>query len=433
MVTMPNLPKISLSRNQIIVICAAVALIATIFILLKFFGSKAPPGVPVTLTVWGVDSPDAFKETLAGYKALRPNVTVNYTQVSATGYDNTVLRALASGKGPDIFVIGNHDVLNRGSLLSPAPATQISLANIQSAFPQAVIQDFVLGGNVYALPLYMDTLALVYNKQVFDQAGIATPPVTWQDVLDLVPRLRILDGSGQITRAAIAIGGSEKSVTHASDILNLIMLQNGVTMAADDGKPSFSRSAAAATALKFYLQFADAASPAYTWNDLAGKSLESFASQKAVMALAYQSELSEIKKQSPFLDFGVTAMPQISADFAVNYPSYRGLAVWVGSKSKSWAWDFILFASTNSSAQNGYLAMTGRTAALRSLIAAQQRDPKLSVFAKASLTARSWKMGDYDRIKTIFSNAIQDVQTGAKTSDAALKDAEAQAGQLVPK
>lgn len=430
---MPSIPKISLSRNQIIMISAAIILIVGVFVLLKFFGSKAPAGTPVTLTVWGIDPPAAFKDTLSGYKTLRQNVTVNYIQVPAAGYDEAVLKALATGKGPDVFVIGNHDILSRGSLLSPAPATQISLVNIQNAFPQAVIQDFVLGGNVYALPLYMDTLALIYNKQIFDQAGIAVPPATWQEVLDLVPRLRALDASGQIERAAIAIGGSEKSVTHASDILNLVMLQNGVNIAADNGKPNFASNSGSSLAFKFYLQFADAASPAYTWNDQMDNSLESFASQRTAMALAYRSDIAEIKKQSPFLDLGVAAAPQISADYAVNYPSYRGLAVWVGSKSKAWAWDFVLFASTNSAAQNSYLAATGRVAALRSLITTQQANPDLSVFARAALTARSWKMGDYDRMRTIFSNAIQNVQSGAKESDAALKDAEAQINQLLPK
>ena len=433
MPTMPNIPKISLSRNQIIMISGGLALIIIVFVLFRFFGGKATTGVPVSLTVWGMDSPEAFEDIAAGYKALRPNVTVNYIQVPAVGYDDAVLKALASGKGPDVFVIGNHDALSRINLLAPAPVAQVSLADIQSVFPQAVIQDFVFDGDIYALPLYMDTLALIYNKQIFDQAGIALPPVTWQDVLDLVPRLRILDASGQITRAAIAIGGSEKSVTHATDILNLIMLQNGVTMADDKGKPSFSGNTAGVTAFRFYLQFADAASPAYTWNDLAGESLESFASQKAVMALAYQRDLPELEKQSPFLDYGVAAAPQISADLAVNYPNYRGLAVWIGSKSSAWAWDFTIFASTNSSAQDSYLKATGKPAALRSLITPQQRDPDLTIFAGASLTARSWKMGDYDKIKTIFNNAIQNVQTGAKTSNAALKDAETQANQLIPK
>ena len=222
-------------------IAGALFLILTVFLLFKFFGSKKPAGVPVTLSVWGIDTPDAFKGMVSGYAALRPNVTVNYTQISAVGYDETILKALASGKGPDIFFVNNHDVMSHGDLLSAAPVAQVSLDNIQAAFPQAVIQDFVFGGRVYALPLYMDTLALLYNKEIFDQASVATPPKTWQEVLDLVPVLRTIDASGQITRAAIAIGGSERSVTHGTDILNLIMLQNGVVMSDDDGKPSFSK------------------------------------------------------------------------------------------------------------------------------------------------------------------------------------------------
>jgi multiple sugar transport system substrate-binding protein len=433
MASMPNLPKISLSRNQIIMVAGALVLIVTVFLLFRFFGSKKPPGEPVTLAVWGVDSPDAFKGVIAGYQTLRPNVTVNYTQVPAVGYDQAILKALASGKGPDIFYIGNHDLLRLGDLLVPAPAAQVSLPDIQSVFPQAVTQDFVYGGSIYALPLYMDTLALLYNKQMFDQASIATPPATWQDVLDIVPKLREVDANGQIARAGMAIGGSEKSIVHATDILNMVMLQNGVTLANDAGQPFFAGTGPSAAAFQFYLQFADSASPAYTWNDLAGRSLESFAAQKSAMALAYQSDLQGIEKQAPFLDYGVVAAPQVSVDRAVNYPSYHGLAVWVGSGAPAWAWDLILFASTNSSAQSSYLAATGRPAALRSLIAAQQRDPNLAVFAKASLTARSWKMGDYDKIKTIFSNAIQNVQTGAKTQAQALGDAETQAKQLVPR
>ena len=209
------------------------------------------------------------------------------------------------------------------------------------------------------------------------------------------------------------------------------MLQNGAVLANDEAKPSFGRTKEGVAAFRFYLQFADAASPAYTWNDLMGSSLEAFASQKTAMVLAYQRDLAEIEARAPFLDYGVAPVPQVSLDRAVNYPSYRGLAVWTGSKVQMWGWDFALFASTNSAAQGGYLAATGRPAALRSLITLQQKDPALAVFANAALTARSWKMGDYDKIKNIFSTAIQNVQTGAKTPDIALSDAETQASQLI--
>jgi len=428
---MPNLPKISLTRNQTIMVLGTIVLIVVVFITFKFFGSKNPTGPAVNLSVWGVDSVDAMDSIISGYETVRPNVTVTYKRVAADEYDEAVLTALATGKGPDVFLIGNHDLYSRGQLLAAATPAQVSLSGVQASFPQAVVQDFVYGDAAYALPLYMDTLTLLYNKQMFDQAGIATPPKTWQEVVDMVPRLRTTDEGGQITRAAIAIGGSDQSVDHAADILNLIMLQNGAVLANDEAKPSFGRTKEGVAAFRFYLQFADAASPAYTWNDLMGSSLEAFASQKTAMVLAYQRDLAEIEERAPFLDFGVAPAPQTSLDRAVNYPSYHGLAVWTGSRVQTWGWDFALFATTNSAAQGGYLAATGRPAALRSLITLQQKDPALAVFANAALTARSWKMGDYDKIKNIFSTAIQNVQTGAKTPDIALSDAETQASQLI--
>jgi sn-glycerol 3-phosphate transport system substrate-binding protein len=214
--------------------------------------------------------------------------------------------------------------------------------------------------------------------------------------------------------------------------LNLIMLQNSTVMADDKGMPSFASDNTGAAAFQFYLQFADPSSPAYTWSDVQGSSLENFAAQNAAMAFAYQSDLGEIRKLAPFLDFGVVGAPQISATQAVNYPSYQALAVWIGSGVQAWAWDFVIFAAGDPTAQTGYLAATGRPAALRALISEQQKDPAQAAFAKATLTARSWKVGDYDKIKEIFSTAIQNALTGAKTPAEALRNAEAQARQIVP-
>jgi multiple sugar transport system substrate-binding protein len=413
-------------------IAAGFAIVIIVVVLFMFAGSKDDGVAPVTISIWGVDSEDAMKPILSGYKIFRPNATLLYRQVPWSDYKETLLNALASGQGPDVFVIGNHDLLSRGQLLAPAPAAQISLADVQNNFPQAVLQDLTYEGSVFGLPLYMDTLSLVYNKQIFDQAGVALPPATWQDILDLIPRLRVQDQSGQVTRAALAIGGSERSVAYATDILNLIMLQNSTVMADDKGMPSFASDNTGAAAFQFYLQFADPSSPAYTWSDVQGSSLENFAAQNAAMAFAYQSDLGEIRKLAPFLDFGVVGAPQISATQAVNYPSYQALAVWIGSGVQAWAWDFVIFAAGDPTAQTGYLAATGRPAALRALISEQQKDPAQAAFAKATLTARSWKVGDYDKIKEIFSTAIQNVLTGAKTPAEALRNAEAQARQIVP-
>jgi ABC-type glycerol-3-phosphate transport system substrate-binding protein len=43
------------------------------------------------------------------------------------------------------------------------------------------------------MPLYVDTLVTLYNKNMFDAAGIAQVPRTWQEFEALIPQLRITD------------------------------------------------------------------------------------------------------------------------------------------------------------------------------------------------------------------------------------------------
>jgi len=417
---LPNLPKIALSRNQILIIAGAVLLILIVWLAFFFSASPTSTFVPVNLTVWGTDPREAFDAMLASYRALRPQVTVTYTQISAAKYDDTLLNALAAGKGPDVFMIGNHDVLKKLSLLAPADPSQMTPSLVDQLFPAAVGQDFSVKGKVYAMPLYMDVLSLVYNKESFDQAGIALPPTTWQDFNDDVRKLREVSPNGQIIKAATALGGSENSVRHATDILSLLMLQNGVQISDQNGQAVFAGSAGnAAASLRFYLQFADSGSPLYTWNEDQPDSLESFLQGKVAMAFAYGPDIANFKAKSPFLNFGVAPVPQVSQDHGVNYPSYQGLAVALRSASPGWAWDFVTSVTGNADRMRPYLVATGRGPALRSMLT-----------AASSLTARSWPIPDYAAVQDIFDDAITEVRRGAVSAETALSRAQDQINQL---
>ncbi len=324
------MPK--LTKQQIIIIGGVLVALALVFILI-FVGKKPSPGTTVNLSVWGTDSSNLFNEKIiTKYTALRPNVKIAYTEVPQANYDAAVVSALAAGNGPDVFLIGNHDLASKQALLSPVDPVQYPFANISQLFPDVVGDDFVSGGALYALPLYMDTMALLYNKDVFNQAGIPVPPVTWKDFQNDIPLLRSLGSSGQIVKAAAAIGGSEATVNHAVDLLHLLMLQNGAQMTL----PNFSKAtfaegsgghAPGLGAFQFYLQFANAASSAYTWNENQPQSLQSFGGGETAMLLDYHDAFVSLKKQNPFLNIGIAPMLQISSSSATNYASYEGLAV----------------------------------------------------------------------------------------------------------
>lgn len=80
--------------------------------------------------------------------------------------------------------------------------------------------------------------------------------------------------------------------------------------------------------------------------------------------------------------------------------------------------------TTNETAMAAYSAAANRPAALRTLLAKQVNSAELGIFAKQALTARSWAVPDYDKMRSIMSDAITKVLRGETAPETALKEAE---------
>lgn len=415
-------------------IVGGVVVLVIVILALVYFGMrpKTNTGPAITLTVWGTESSAALTSVLVGY----PYGKVSYVQMDPANYASQLLSALAAGRGPDIFEINDRDLPQWKSVVAPLPTSStFGLLALQQYFPDVVAQDFVSGGQIYGLPLSIDTLAMIYNKDLLNSANIAILPATWDDFDADVPRLCTINAQGQLTQAAAAIGGSLASVTNAPDLLSLLMLQNGTVMTNDGNTAATfaeqNSGTLGADAFDYYLQFANAASPYYTWNDGMGNDFDSFVAGKTAVIFAYQSDLVTIEAKAPFLNVGIAPMPQAKgASVAINYPSYNGFVV-ARAGQQAAAWNLILYLTTTPAVTAAYQTASGKAPALRTQIQADANDPALSVFAEQALTARSWYEADAAEINGIFDTAIKKVLNGAEDSTTALKEAEAAVTQLM--
>lgn len=423
-----------LSQKQAVILVGSIVVIivvvAVFFLSIRPHGSTAVTG---KLTVWGVEDKKSFIPVIASY----PYALVTYTQIDPANYDDQVLSALAAGTGPDVFEIGDHALARWQSTLAPMPATlsaQYGALWLANTFPDVVSEDFVSNGKIYGLPFSIDTLAMFYNKDLFNSAGIAAPPKTWDDFEADVLKLRNVSAQGELSQAGAAIGGSETSIPDAPDILQLLMLQNGTAMLNDNQTSAAFASGsggAGASAFNFYLQFANAASPYYTWNDSMGNAADVFAAGKTAIMFGYQSDLAAIEQKAPFLNVGVALMPQpAGASVAINYPSYEGF---VASKAgqTSLAWNFILSLTGSDADEKLYVSATGKPPAMRTEIMAHQNDPNLSVFAAQALTAKSWPDPSDAKVDAILNTAIVNVLNGSDDSTSALNQAESSVSALI--
>jgi len=408
---------------------------------------------PITLTYWRVyDGEDAFEEILDAYKKLHPFITINYRKLRYSEYESELINALAEDRGPDIFSIHNTWLKKYLTKITPMPPTitmaypvvrgtikkevipelkttkSPNLNDIKNNFVDAVYQDVVIPTlnektkqyeeKVYGLPLSVDTLAMYYNKDLFNNAGITEPPAYWNNEFQQdVKKMTKQNEKGEIIQSGAALGGTN-NVERYSDILSILMMQNGSVMMDDGGQVLFNRIPTTfkdqkynpgLEALRFYSDFANPAKEVYSWNKNIDNSLNMFAQGKLGIMFGYAYHLPTIKAQAPKLNFGITKLPQIEGNPPVNFANYWVETVSNKSKHADEAWDFIQFEAQADQVKT-YLANAKKPTALRALINEQIDDLEIGVFTEQVLTAKSWYKGaDSNAMEKIFADMIEAV------------------------
>ncbi|PIT93376.1 MAG: hypothetical protein COU06_00185 [Candidatus Harrisonbacteria bacterium CG10_big_fil_rev_8_21_14_0_10_38_8] len=420
-----------LSKNQILLIFAGVVIVVVGFYLVFSNLRRSNVAVTANLEVWGVfDSEKAINDSLiADFVKANPDVAIIYKQKNPLTYEEELVNALASGTGPDIFMVKNTWIPKHGNKLIPLGFDNLPIERVRSLFPKVVESDFVRGDGTYALPLYIDTLTMFYNQDLFDKAGIAEPPATWEELTADLRKLTLFNQRGGIVTAGVAIGGSEKNINKAVDLLYLIMLQNKTPMITGN-RADFARGGGE-EAVNFYTQFTRSNSSFYTWDPTLHYSIDSFAQGDVGIIFNYGYQLFNIRQKNPFLRIGISPMIQKDYLKPVNYADYWGLGVSRSSSNPSVSWQFILESTTNQDVSTKYLNAAQRLPALRSVISAIPEDTEIGIFTRQALTAVSWPQVDPTENDLIFSDMIDNIVNGRATVKQALNQAETQINSLI--
>lgn len=148
---------------------------------------------------------DLERQVLAPFEQSHPGVVVQQ-QSAGTGqaeYRERILTSIVAGRPPDVFLLDNIDVpafTRRGVTLDLAPYLGRVGVDL-SRFDSTVLGIFRSGPAVYALPKGYTPMVVVYNKTLFDRAGLPYPTDdwTWDDFLRVAKALtRDTDGDGKI-------------------------------------------------------------------------------------------------------------------------------------------------------------------------------------------------------------------------------------------
>ncbi len=150
---------------------------------------------PVTITV-GCEPPTSQAQPranwvadVAAFEKLNPNITVKSDDTNPCDDPSTFNAKLASGKMDNVFYTYFTDAANVVASGEAADiqqyASQINnYSSIQSSLLTVYRQGETSSGDLYGVPTGNYSLGLVYNKALFQQAGLNPndPPTTWDQV-----------------------------------------------------------------------------------------------------------------------------------------------------------------------------------------------------------------------------------------------------------
>lgn len=388
-------------------------------------GSGQPTG-PVTLNVWGLwEDPAVMQKLIDKYQTEHPNVTIKYDDRSIMKPDDYKDRVFNSATqntiDADIIMVHNSWVPKLKEVLVPAPNDVLSADTFSSTFYPAATQSAVIDGAAYAVPLYYDGLALVYNKKHFEEIGQKEPPTVWEEFRRLALQLTDRTGptSNPLVRAGAAIGTST-NIDFFSDILGLMWSQANV------GIPNELDSRAAQDALTYYTNFVKEDE---VWSTSMPEATTAFANEQVSMIFAPSWIVGELIKARPNLEIGVAPVPQAIVSQPVGWASFWMEGVLKSSKNPQVAWDFLNFISQEQQQldyfnESASARRLGSPYARVSLATQIKEDPYLGAYVKDAPTARTAVMTARSGNKTqvdLLKVAVSEVLAGAKSADALKK------------
>lgn len=165
------------------------------------------------VTVRQFDPPSeisALQAAVDQFNAERDDIEIDLQTIGAGDALNTFVREAQAGGGPDVAHMGLAwvpSLVDAGLL--------IDLSALAGDEPiGAGIEDFlatdltVFDGAVYGVPWTVDTFAIAYRPDAFDDVGLEAFPGTWEELLEASADLtRDTDGDGRIDQNAFCFSG----------------------------------------------------------------------------------------------------------------------------------------------------------------------------------------------------------------------------------
>jgi multiple sugar transport system substrate-binding protein len=293
-------------------------------------------------------------------------------------------------------------------------------------FQPSLLNAFKNNGKLYGIPKDFSTLALIYNKKAFAEAGINHPPKTWNELVADAKRLTVdKNGDGKIDQYGFGIAPELARQT-------FMIKAFGGKLIDQKGYAQFAEPNSLKGLELVVDQYRRDRTSAQPTDVGATSGSEMLGQGKVAMVIEGAWSIPYFKETFPKLDFATAEVPTVNNKpetmaFTVAYVMNRK------TKHKEAAWKLIAYL-TGKEGMKAWAAQGLALPARRSILAelGYDKNPLYAPFAEGSRYATIWQAGEHlPTIRMNFNNQFISALLGEQPLNTAMEKAQSTANREI--
>ncbi|WP_379157764.1 ABC transporter substrate-binding protein [Paenibacillus sp. sgz5001063] len=198
-------------------------------LLVEFNSEPVPEGAPpvqVRIALYDWTENLEVKNAIRQYNQSNPDhIEIVMMNLSTDAYEDTLNMLMTSGQGPDVFSVDNSwlaTYVNKGYLANLSADLDPLDLNRFPKWARDYARSSLFKGGIYFLPSSIETVRLIYNKRLFQSAGLDTarPPVTFDEVRQAAAKISRAGVGVNKYGFALAAGDSQDSLQTGLEMSN---------------------------------------------------------------------------------------------------------------------------------------------------------------------------------------------------------------------
>jgi multiple sugar transport system substrate-binding protein len=387
-------------------------------------GGAAASEVRVVVSYYSAQTGPIFEAMAEEFEKANPDIDIQIEVVNWDSLEQKLVTDVAGGTAPDISIIGTRWLAGYVQEGIAEPLDDYMSDEFKAQFIDTFMSPSVFDGTTYGLPVAASARAMYYNKAIFEQAGIAQPPATWDELKEAAAKIAALEGDIY----GFGIQGKEIETdaywyyafwTHGGELL-------------EDGRSGIA-SEAGVQAANLYKSMID---EGLTQPDVTAYNRENmqdlFKQGRLGILLTGPWLRGQLQEEAPDIQYGIAPIP--AGTTRATYGVTDSIIMFASSEVKEDAWKFLEEAAFTDKWRREFTLKEGFLPVFKSVAEDPHfaDDPQLAAFTELLPYAKFAPIiPNWEEMADATTRALQQIYLGEAAPEQALGEAAGRIDELL--